>query len=190
MTIINFTVNFDALASQPDSGDDGIDADIIPLIGDVTFTPQFSDDNFVLAADYSPRPAGFKPRAFTGYLDSDGQLKASRGGAVGVRLWANDPVFNLASLAYRVDWHLTTPIGEAVRIAPSYFLAPSSDTPINLADVLSPTRSFGGIPIIGGSIGDGTVTFENSDGSFVQPIEIPNGALVFLDNGDSTWSIG
>lgn len=44
--------------------------------------------------------------------------------------------------------------------------------------------------ISGGVIADGSVVFENSDGSSAAPIAIPNGVLVFVDNGDSTWSVG
>jgi hypothetical protein len=37
---------------------------------------------------------------------------------------------------------------------------------------------------------DGDVVFENADGSNLDPIAIPEGYLVFVDNGDSTWSAG
>jgi lysophospholipase L1-like esterase len=141
VSIINFTVNYDLFGSETDSADAGADADIVALIGDVTFTPVTSDDKPVQAPGYAPRPAGFKLRKFVGYLDSDGRLKSSRNGAVGVRLWANDPVFDLDQLTYRVDFDLRTPIGDKVSVDGGYFVAPSTDGTINLANVLTSTGS-------------------------------------------------
>ena len=141
MSIINFTLNYDAFTSGDDTTDSGIDVDIIPLIGTVTATPQFVDDRPALATGYSPRPAGFTIRAFSGYIDVDGQLKASVGGPVGMRLWANDPVFGLTRLVYRIDFDLTTPLGEPVKVQGGYFEAPSEDDIVNLAVVLESTGS-------------------------------------------------
>lgn len=141
MSIINFTVKFDALASLTDSADVGADADVVPLVGTATFTPVFSDEKGVLAPAYSPRPAIFKIRSFVGVVDTDGQLKASKGGSVGVRLWANDPVLELENLTYKVDFNLSTTLGEKVFIEGGYFSAPAIDQVINLADVLISTGS-------------------------------------------------
>ncbi len=141
MAIINFTVNYDVLASATDSSDVGVDADIVPLIGSVLFEPVTTDDRAVLAPSYTPRPAGLKLRSFTGFIDVDGRLKSSRSGAVGVRLWANDPVLQLARLTYKVTFSLTTPMGEAVRVDGGYFEAPSTDQAINLANVLQSVGS-------------------------------------------------
>ncbi len=153
MAIINFTVQYDLLASDTDSSDVGVDADIIPLIGTVLFEPVTADDRAVLAPSYTPRPAGFKLRSFTGFIDVDGRLKAARSGAVGVRLWANDPVLDLDGLTYKVTFNLTTPVGEPVRIDGGYFEAPSTDVTINLADVLQSTGS-PGVGITKGDKGD------------------------------------
>ena len=139
MAITNFTVNYDLLASNTDSSDEGVDADIIPLIGSVLFEPVTADDRAVLAPSYSPRPAGFKLRSFTGFIDVDGRLKSARSGAVGVRLWANDPVLELERLTYKVTFSLTTPVGEQVRVDGGYFEAPETDVAINLANVLQST---------------------------------------------------
>ena len=146
MSIINFTVQYDLYASQSDSADTGVDADIVPLMGEVRFTPVTADDKPVQAPTYSPRPAGIKLLPFFGYMDSDGQLKAGPGGAVGVRLWANDPVLGLSTgLTYRVDFDLRTPVGEKVTVDGGYFSAPSVDGTVNLADVLTSTGS----PVVG-----------------------------------------
>jgi len=139
VSIINFTVNYDLFASQTDSSDSGIDADIVPLIGTVKFTPLTTDNRPVLAPTYSPRPAGFKLQAFTGYIDVDGRLKSERSGAIGVRLWANDPVLKLTSLNYKVEFDLRTPLGDKVKVDPGYFTAPSTDVSVQLAEVLQAT---------------------------------------------------
>ena len=190
MAIINFTVNYDLLASDTDSSDVGVDADVIPLIGTVLFEPVTTDDRAVLAPSYTPRPAGFMLRSFTGFIDVDGRLKSARSGAVGVRLWANDPVFDLDALTYRVTFNLTTAVGEPVRVDGGYFSAPNNDSVINLADVLLSNSSIGGPRIVAGSFAGGAVQFVNADGSLVQPISIPNGTVVFVNNGDSTWNAG
>lgn len=190
MSLINFTVTYDQLIAQADGADDNTDLDIVGLVGDVHFDPMLSSERPILAPAYTPRPAGFKLTRVTGYLDSDGRLRASRGGALGVRLWANDPVFNLDNLAYRVIFDLTTPMGQAVRLDGGFFSAPRDDRTLNLASELQSAGSFGGPRIAGGSFVDSTVIFENSDASFVEAIEIPNGTLVFVDNGDGTWSVG
>ena len=139
MSIINFTVQYDLYASQSDSADTGVDADIVPLMGEVRFTPVTADDKPVLAPTYSPRPAGIKLLPFFGYMDSDGQLKAGPGGAVGVRLWANDPVLSLSTLVYKVDFDLRTTSGQQVAVDSGYFAAPTTDVVIDLANVLQAT---------------------------------------------------
>lgn len=137
MAIINFTVNFDLFTSGNDSDDAGADLDLVPLMGDVTFTPVLPTRKPALAPSYSPRPTGFMPREFVGYLDSDGRLKTAAGGTVGVRLWANDPVLNLDELRYKVDFAVTTPTGESVTVEGGYITAPSTDTTVNLASAMS-----------------------------------------------------
>ena len=34
------------------------------------------------------------------------------------------------------------------------------------------------------------VVFEDGDGNFLDAIAVPAGSVVFVDNGDSTWSAG
>lgn len=189
MAIINFTVEFAMYANQADGDDSGVDADRIPLVGDVYFEPVLRNHNPIMATGHTP-PAGFTIRTIAGFIDSDGVLYSERGGAEGVRLWANDPVLALPSLTYRVTFDLTTPLGQPVRVDGGYFAAPYDDRVINLVDVLQSNSSLGGPRIVAGEFADGAVVFENEDGSFVEAIEIPDGTLVFTDNGDGTWSVG
>jgi hypothetical protein len=193
MSVINFTVNYDLLASQTDLADVGVDSDLVALIGTVVFTPLFADNRAVLAANHSPRPAGLKLQPISGYLDTDGRLKASPGGSVGVQLPARDPIMDLDTLFYRVDFNVRTPAGEPVKVDPGFLEAPTSNTTVQLADVLESTLALAAAAprLIGGTFDeDGDVVFENADGSTLQPIAIPEGYLVFVDNNDSTWSVG
>lgn len=137
MGVINFTANYELFASQTDADDSGSDADVVPLIGPVTFTPLNPDYRPVQAVGYKPRPAGLVVRQFVGYLDVDGRLKAVRGGPTGVRLWANDPVLQRVRLTYRVDFDVRTPQGSPVRVDAGYFDAPATDKTVDLAAVLS-----------------------------------------------------
>lgn len=190
MSILNFTVKYALFASLDDSVDEGIDADVAPLTGTARFTPITRDDIApIMAPSYDP-PAGFRLLPITGYIDANGVLRASRGGPEGVRLWANDPVLGLSALGYRVDFSVTTLIGEEVPTRGGYFAAPNDDRVIELADVLQTGSSIGGPRLVGGEFTGGDVVFENEDGTFLEAIEIPAGTLVFVDNGDSTWSVG
>lgn len=194
MALTQFTAHFDFRATTSDSSDENADADEVALIGEVDFTPQFSTEGPVLARDYSPRPTGFKLLKVTGVIDTDGRLKNARAGTAGVRLIANDPVLELPDpLVYRVDFRLTTPLGQPVRVSATYFEAPDSDVTVQLAEVMeSALSSAAKAPrIIGGAFNvNGEIVFENADGSTLTPIEIPEGYLVFVDNNDSTWSVG
>lgn len=44
--------------------------------------------------------------------------------------------------------------------------------------------------VVSGVISGGDLVLANDDGSFVEPIEIPAGTVVFVSNGDGTWSVG
>lgn len=193
MSLINFTAKFNLFATGTDSGDVGIDSDLVPLIGTAVFTPVLGDDRPALAKTYDPAPTAFKLRPITGVIDLDGQLKAAKSGTVGVRLPARDPVLGLSTLLYRVEFRVATAIGEPVYVDGGYFAAPIADQVVNLADVLEPTV----IPLISAPVissgsfnQNGQVVLQNADGTLLPPISIPNGYLVFVDNGDATWSVG
>lgn len=195
MSVIQFTVQFDVLANRAfDSTDAGSDADTIPLVGEIVFSPRFADERLALASTLLPRPAGVKLRPFTGFVDTDGQLKTSRGGTVGVRLYANDPKFGFTDpLLYQVSFFLRTAAGQPVKIDDGYFTAPSTDSVVQLASVLQPTMPLAvrAPELIGGSFNEaGQIVFENADGTVLEEITIPEGYLVFVDNGDLTWSVG
>lgn len=176
MSLLNFTLEHDQFAAAQDSSDEGADADLIPLVGEIYFTPEFPDDSALLAPQYLPRPSGFKILKFTGYIGMDGRMRSSRSGAIGVRLPANDPVLALTKLRYRVDWKLTTPIGEPVPIKSAHFDAPSVDTTIYLADALN-----GVPPRPPSNLIDGG--FFNSPASDLVDSGAPNSASIDLFDG-------
>lgn len=194
MSVLQFTVQFDVLSNRAfDSTDVGADVDTIPLSGEIVFSPRFADDRLALASTLLPRPAGVKLRPFTGFVE-DGRLKTSKGGAVGVRLYANDPKFGFEDpLLYQVSFFLRTAAGQPVKIDDGYFTAPVTGITVQLADVLQPTipLAVGAPKLTGGFFNElGEIVFENADGTVLEPIAIPDGYLVFVDNQDSTWSVG
>jgi hypothetical protein len=180
LSIINFTVKYDMYGS-------GVDTEV-PLVGTVTFAPRTTNDMPVMAPEYTP-PTGFKLLSFGGYIEG-GRLKSGPGGSDGVRLWAHDPVLEIDKLTYEVSFDLHTVHGQPVAVDGGYFEAPQTDIVVQLAEVLQSTTFVGGPRIIGGEFVGNTVIFENLGGTKLSPITVPNGVLVFVDNGDATWSVG
>jgi hypothetical protein len=136
---INFTVTYDDLTNDLDDTTGDIGA--VPAIGPVVFVPSLIDR--ATATANSPRPAGYALRTFSGWLDNDGQLKSEPGGTVGVRMWANDPIFELDRLQYRVEADLTDPLGRPVPWRVFAFDAPTSDLTVNLVHVMpDPSQEF------------------------------------------------
>ena len=115
-----------------------------------------------------------------------------------VRLLADDTeLLDLPGpLFYRVTFSDVIYNGAPQYIPPLTFQAPSYDTEISLIDVMPQAGSTGGQGInapmlLSASFNeDGELVFVNADGSLLAPIEIPDGYTAFVDNNDSTWSIG
>ena len=143
MSIINFTVSGGLYTNDFDDyvGDIGSQ----PLTGTIKFTPEFPKRNAALAVGYDP-PSAIVPREFNYVIDIDGVLKPVRGGTDGVRLWANDPVLRLATLAYRITFDVSDLVGNPVPIPASTFWAPSVDKIMYLTSLL-------GIPGVKGTTG-------------------------------------
>lgn len=142
MMPVNFTLHYDDRANQVDDflGDVAAEATVGPMY----FEPTIIPGRRIPVPDYTPRPTGIAVRRFSGYMDTDGRLKTERGGTVGIRLWANDPSWNLPRFQYRVTANLTDALGKPVPFAPFYFDAPSADIVRNLADELPrPDQKFG-----------------------------------------------
>ena len=168
----------------------------VAVSGPVYFEPTLLPGQRIPDPDYPSRPTGLAMRTFSGFLDTDGQLKVEPGGELGVSLWANDPAWNLPRLQYRVRAELTDLLGRPVRWHTFHFDAPADDTDRNLIHYMPlPGQKFGRGPgawnIVSGSFDeDGNLVLVNDDGSSVAPIApLDDGTLVFVDNGDGTVSV-
>jgi hypothetical protein len=144
-----------------------------PLLAEPTFKPG-------VRIPYGLDTA-YRPRAVPMWLDADGELKPSKGGSVGVRLDANDPLFGLHRLQYRVTAPegLTDANGEVVDWATVYFDAPSEDRIVYLSKELPrPGQKFGrgrpGFGIAALAIDDNSqLIVTREDGTDLPPVEIP-----------------
>lgn len=164
--------------------------------GPVYFEPALLPGQRIPDPDYPSRPTGLAMRTFTGFLDTDGRLKATAGGELGVSLWANDPAWGIERLQYRVRADLTDLLGNPVRWHSFNFDAPDDDGDRNLIHYMpKPGQKFGrgpGAPRIrsGSFNDDGDLVLENADGTTIDPITLPSVAVALVDNGDGTWSVG
>lgn len=188
-----FTLHYDDRVNDID--DTSGDVAATPGVGWIYFDTTLETGVRIPVESYSPRPTGLGIRRFKGYLDTDGRLKSRPGGDTGVRLWANDPEYNLPRLQYKVSAELTDLLGRPVDFQPFYFDAPVADIEKSLVSYMPrPGQKFGRGPasyLLGGVFDDnGRLVLINDNGSRTSPIEPANGVLVFVDNGDGTWSVG
>jgi hypothetical protein len=131
-----FTLTYELGTNDPDLIPAGPDPDLVPLTGPVRVEPQPRDRKPIQT------PAGgLRPRSFQGYLDSDGVLKDRAGGTPGMRVWLNDPAWEIAEYWYAVKFDVATGMGETVAIDGGFFEAPTTDIVIPLQQVLASTGS-------------------------------------------------
>uniref|UniRef100_UPI0025E95614 hypothetical protein n=1 Tax=Mycolicibacterium sp. TaxID=2320850 RepID=UPI0025E95614 len=126
---IEFTVDHDHTYSD----DNGFG----PLIGWITASVGTRPGDFRVRqiGEGLARTINIGPRR--GYLAADGHVYKDETLAEPYRLVANDPTFNLLHLTYRVDFALTTLVGDPVPVPSTYFPAPSTDTILQLSKVMS-----------------------------------------------------
>lgn len=138
--LIHFEVEADYMAAIADTiANITHDPDIIPITGNVTFTPLVNSGDVLLATQTSPRPIGLILTPITGIIDVDGRLKLREVADDGVaefapvRLVADCPILELKSpLFYRVSYSNIKIDGKAGSIAPFTFQAPNADVVVNL----------------------------------------------------------
>lgn len=177
---LNFTLRHDARTNDVDDVSGDIAAAV--LTGPMYFIPTVVEGYQIPVPDYLPRATGLTVRGFEGYLDTDGQLKSERGGETGVRLWANDPAWDLPRFQYEVRAKLTDLFGRAVPWVPVHFDAPSEDVTIWLAaEMPKPRQKFGrgrpgyGLARNGLDINEaGQLTLTREDGSSLGAITVPD----------------
>ena len=114
-----------AMAVGSPDGDDGEEQ----LVGWIHFTVTTK------AGDFRSGVSGGSPKTIrlpkrSGWLAADGHLYTDATSGDPMRLVANDPEFNLDHLTYKVEFDLTTLIGEPVDVPHTFFPAPSTDTTV------------------------------------------------------------
>ena len=191
---LNFRLFYDDRINDVDDVTEDVAAGVVT--GPMYFEPTLLPGQRIPDPDYPSRPTGLAMRTFSGFLDTDGQLKVEPGGELGVSLWANDPAWNLPRLQYRVRAELTDLYGKPVRWHSFSFDAPATTADRNLVQYMplpgqKYARGPGAWNIVSGSFDeDGNLVLVNDDGSSVAPIApLDDGTLVFVDNGDGTVSV-
>ena len=189
---LNFTLHYDDRINDID--DKVGDVATTPGVGPIYFEPTILPGYRIPDLTASPRPLGITTRVFEGYLDTDGRLKNERGGETGMRLWANDPAWNLSRFQYRVTAQLADLFGRPIDWQPFYFDAPVVDMVKYLTDYMPrPGQKFGRGPasyLQSGEFNeDGDLVLTNDDGSLVGPITPAPGVVFVIDNGDGSATI-
>lgn len=82
---------------------------LVPVVGNITFTPMLANGDVILAADFDERPTGLVPISVTGVIDLDGRVKLKPQGdgedLVPVKLMGDSPLLQLKTeLFYRVTF--------------------------------------------------------------------------------------
>ena len=163
------------------------------VTGPMYFEPCLLSGQRIPDPDYPARPTGLALRTFTGFLDTDGLLKSAAGGEEGVRLWANDPAWNLPRLQYRVRAELTDLLGRPVRWHATNFDAPTEDIEVDLTRELPlPGQKYGrgrpGFGLARGTgvdiNGSGQLVFVREDGEELGAVDVPDVSDV-LDNAQA-----
>ena len=177
---LNFTLHYDDRINDLDDKVGDVAETVVT--GPMYFVPNIRPGARIPVQDALPRPLGLAMRAFEGYLDTDGRLKNEQGGETGIRLWANDPAWNLPRLQYRVLADLTDLFGNPVPWQDFYFDAPTVDIERNLAaEMPKPGQKFGrGRPGFGIAVGgidldeQGRLLLTREDGQDIGAVEIPD----------------
>ncbi len=177
---LSFTVTYSDRINDTEDVSGDVAATIVT--GPMYFEPCLLPGQRIPDPDYPSRPTGLAMRTFTGFLDTDGVLKTEAGGEEGVRLWANDPAWEVERLQYRVRADLTDLLGSPVRWQSFSFDAPAEDVEVLLTlELPLPGQKFGrGRPGFGLQHGGGVDINESGqlvllreDGQEVGAVTVP-----------------
>ena len=177
---LNFRLFYDDRINNVDDVTEDVAAGVVT--GPMYFEPTLLPGQRIPDPDYPSRPTGLAMRTFTGFLDTDGVLKTEAGGEEGVRLWANDPAWEVERLQYRVRADLTDLLGSPVRWHSFNFDAPTEDIVRDLTlEIPLPGQKFGrGRPGFGLAKdtgvdinGDGQLVLVREDGYELGAVTVP-----------------
>ena len=177
---LSFTVTYSDRINDTEDVSGDVAATIVT--GPMYFEPCLLPGQRIPDPDYPSRPTGLAMRTFTGFLDTDGVLKTEAGGEEGVRLWANDPAWEVERLQYRVRADLTDLLGSPVRWHSFNFDAPTEDIVRDLTlEIPLPGQKFGrGRPGFGLAKdtgvdinGDGQLVLVREDGYELGAVTVP-----------------
>ncbi len=182
---LSFTLTYSDRINDVDDVSGDVDAQVVT--GPLYFEPRLLPGRRIPDPEYPSRPTGLAMRTFTGFLDTDGLLKSAPGGEAGVRLWANDPNWNLPRLQYRVRAELTDLLGNPVRWHAFDIDAPSEDITVDMTlELPLPGQKFGrGRPGYGLSKGGGVTVNESGQLVFVREDGYELGAVAVPELSDT-----
>ena len=197
MTLPQFTVTGNLFEITGDTTSSVLD-ETAPTTYRVSFTTNLNPSSDLIAYNGTL----YKIDIVYAGIESDGTLTHATMTAGGVLTLDSDPIVLVASnglsvVNFQYRFQLEQPVGNKwVALTNFWFDAPAGGATVDLADVVpvAGTDRWRGprADVVSGYFDDaGDLVLVNVDNSETTPIgPIPDGASVWVDNGDSTWSIG
>jgi len=197
MALPSFTVTGNLFEVTGDTTSSVLDQ-VPPTTYRISFTTNLSPTSDLIAYDGSL----YKLDIVYGAIESDGTLTHATMTAGGVLTPDTDPIVLVASngisvVDFQYRFQLEMPVGNRWQaLTHFWFDAPLDGVTLDLADVVpvAGTDRWRGpaANIASGYFdGDDNLVLVNVDGSYTTGIgPIVDGASVWVDNGDGTWSIG
>lgn len=197
MALPSFTVTGNLFEITGDTTSSVLD-ETAPTTYRISFTTNLSPSSDLVAYDGSL----YKLDIVYGAIESDGSITHATMTAGGVLTPDTDPIILVASnglsvVDFQYRFQLEQPVGNRWQaLTHFWFDAPLDGVTLDLADVVPVAgtdrwRGPAANVVSGYFDGDDNLVLVNLDGSYTTPIgPIPDGASVWVDNGDGTWSVG
>jgi len=196
MALPSFTVTGNVFEIDGDTTSSVLD-ETAPTTYRVSFTTNLSPTSDLVAYDGSL----YKLDIVYAGIESDGSLTHATMTAGGVLTLDADPIVLVAAnglsvVNFQYRFQLEKPVGNAWQpLTNFWFDAPAGGATVDLADVVPVARTdrWRGprADVVSGYFNDDDdLVLVNVDNSETTPIgPIPDGALVWVDNGDGTWEV-
>lgn len=197
MALPQFTVTGNLFEITGDTTSSVLD-ETAPTTYRVSFTTNLSPPSDLVAYEGNL----YKLDIVYGAIESDGLLTHATMTAGGVLTPDTDPVVLVASnglavVDFQYRFQLEQPVGNKWQTLTSFWFDAAIDgATIDLADVVPVAgtdrwRGRSANVVSGYFDGDGDLVLVNVDGTYTTGIgPIPDGASVWVDNGDGTWTVG